>query len=383
MCVLSAKGQNAPLVQSTEGYRPIASTTARGVNAANSEQQDAERSGARSLEGSVTFVKNSDMLNGTFGDLTRSALQQDRNYLAAEKAVAHYQTKVQRSVRFAKDALNYAVPYRGCSMSIEGSRLLLDKHGKLNNLCIAELAQQRYWDEMRPRVIAHVLQIAMGLGLSDPKESQYTIELGMRKLEDLVGHDEAERTLAALKEWNGQLQIDESAYDQPLWDVDTSDQTYRDATEIAEHGDPLIVDLSQKIKKFDHGKLFNLSASAIESNLAVATMLSTVPMISVGAEALNTSYVMAIGGPEENKILKEVYFGRRLEIRRKRISDELQLALNNYQKALLTHNGPLLAASESVLGQLVGPDAVEKVLGRPPAVAVDYIPPIQLGGKSG
>jgi hypothetical protein len=90
---------------------------------------------------------------------------------------------------------------------------------------------------------------------------------------------------------------------------------------------------------------------------------------------------MTTGGPEENKILKELYFGRRLEIRRKRISDETQMALTNYQKALLTHNVPQLAMSEIVLSELVGPEKIAMVLEREAINDNSIAAPIELAKK--
>ena len=90
---------------------------------------------------------------------------------------------------------------------------------------------------------------------------------------------------------------------------------------------------------------------------------------------------MSTGGPEENKILKELYYGRRLEIRRKRINDETELALTNYQKALMTHNGPQLAMSEVVLAQLVGPEKITTVLQRDPVNDFIVTAPIELAKK--
>src|SRR5262249_21774205 len=121
-----------------------------------------------------------------------------------------------------------------------------------------------------------------------------------------------------------------------------------------------------RVKKFDHGKLANFTASIVEANLSAMTIVSGNPFASLAAEGANTAFVMSTGGPEENKILKELYYGRCLEIRRKRISDETHLALTNYEKAMLLHNSTLLAMSEIVLAELVGSEKIPEVLDRDP-----------------
>lgn len=263
-------------------------------------------------------------------------------------------------------------------MSMEGSRLILDKHQKLNNLCIAELTKQRYWDEMHPKITAKIMQIAMGLGMEKSEQADTAIQNGVVGLTDLVGKEAAETTLAELTEWKNQLNIPEEVFKQTAWDVDGTERIYHNTQKISADGDPLVHHIYKSVKKFDHGKLANFTASMVEANLAAVTVLSGSPMISLAAEGASTLFVMSTGGPEENKILKELYFGRRLEIRRKRIAEETELALTNYEKGLLTHNGPQLALSEVVLSQLVGPEKIADVLERDPINDFTVTAPIEL-----
>jgi hypothetical protein len=217
--------------------------------------------------------------------------------------------------------------------------------------------------------------------VKDPTESAAGVAKGMEGLESLVGKEQAARTLAQLTEWRDQIKVPDSVYDQPTWDVATYQQIYQDGVKKAESGDPLIANIVQRVKKFEHGKLYNFSASMVESTLAGMTLTAGMPMVAIGAEALNTAFVMSTGGPEECKILKELYFGRRLEFRRKRIQNELQLALASYEKALMTRNDTLLASSEAVMAQLVGPDALPKIIGRESVVQYDFVPPVELAQK--
>jgi hypothetical protein len=333
------------------------------------------------LQGSATYVDVSTRFGDTIHRLTKSALERDPGYEKTAQAVDYYGTKVQRAVRFTKDAVNYAYPYRGFSMSIEGSRVIMDKAQKVNNLCIAELCKQRYWDEMHPKIMAKVMQIAMGLGMEKSEQADMEVQKGVTGLTDFVGKETAESTLKALSEWNNQLSIPETVFQQSPWDVDATERIYANALKISADGDPLVSDIFKRVKKFDHGKLANFAAGVIEANLSAVTVLSGNPGISLAAEGANTAFVMATGGPEENKILKELYYGRRLEIRRKRISDETELALMNYEKALLTHNGPQLAMSEVVLAELVGPEKIADVLERDPVNDFAWTAPVELAKK--
>ncbi len=330
------------------------------------------------LTGQLTYIDLTAGMGQGVSELTFSAVRRQPKYQEAERAVKHYRTKVQRSVRFAKDAINYAIPYRGFSMSIEGSKVLLNKDQKLNNLCIAELMKQKYIDEMHPQITASIMQIATGLGDQNPEASQREVEKGVTALEKLVGKEEAESVKNEMVAWYQQLNISDSAFQNEPWDVDTSYRIYQKALDKSADGDPLIYDICKRVKKYIHCKLFNMTAGAVESTLSGMTILSGNPLASLGAEAANTAFVMSTGGPEENKILKELYFGRRMEIRRKRLSDEVQLALSNYEKSQLTHNRAQLAVSEIVLSQLVGPEALAEVLERDPVSDIAFTGPIEL-----
>jgi hypothetical protein len=316
------------------------------------------------LEGSATYTDINAFFGNNVNKLTKTALAKNSKYEEAAKAVAHYRTGMQKTIRASKDALNYVIPYRGFSMSIEGARVVLDQDQKVNNLFVAELVKQKYEDEMHSKVMVSMMQIAMGMGLSNPDESQAAVNQGMEGLKKLTSDEEAAATLAAMNEMKDQLNIPEGIFAQHNWDVDASDRIFQKALDTASNDDPLIDHIKTKAKKYIHGTAFNVAASAIQSSLAAVTLLSGSPMISVGAEAASTAFVMATGGPEENKILAELYFGKRIEIRRKRISDEVRLAMANYDKALMTHNGPQLAMSEIVLADLIGYDRIPTVIER-------------------
>ena len=73
---------------------------------------------------------------------------------------------------------------------------------------------------------------------------------------------------------------------------------------------------------------------------------------------------MATGGPEQAKLLKELYLDKRFESRWKVLNEEAHLAVENYQVAILTHNPVLLAYSESVVSQMTSSETVNQVFGR-------------------
>src|SRR5262249_42874429 len=155
------------------------------------------------------------------------------------------------------------------------------------------------------------MQIAMGLGMGKSEQADMVVQKGVAGLKEIVGHEKAQSMLAELSEWNSQLSVPETVFQQTPWDVDTSERIYANALKTSADGDPLISSIFKSVKKFDHGKLANCAAGVIEANLSAVTVLSGNAGISLAAEGAATAFVMSTGGPEENKILKELYYGRR------------------------------------------------------------------------
>ena len=195
-------------------------------------QDDTTNHRRLALQGSATYYDISAKFGERIHRLTKSALDQDQEYRKTAKAVDHYRTNVQRALRTTKDAVNYVYPYRGFSMSIEGSRVILDEKQKLNNLFVAELIKQRYWDEMHPKVVAQIMQIAQGLGMEGSEQADAAVQKGVAGLKSLTDAETAEATLKELSEWKNQLNIREPVFQQSAWDVESTERIYQNALEV-------------------------------------------------------------------------------------------------------------------------------------------------------
>ena len=123
-------------------------------------------------------------------------------------------------------------------MSMEGSKVILDKNQKLSNLSIAELSKQRYWDEAHPKIMEQLMEIAMGLGMENPDQANATIQKGYKDLTELIGEEPAKTALAELTEWKSQLKVPEDVFQQAPWDVEKSQKVYQNALKTSASGDP-------------------------------------------------------------------------------------------------------------------------------------------------
>ena len=126
--------------------------------------------------------------------------------------------------------------------------------------------------------------------------------------------------------------------------------------------DPVAAEVTKRIHKFSHhGKVARASASLIETSLNVASLTPT--LIGPAAQAALLAFFMTTGGTEEDKIIREVYLDKRLQSRADVLLREANMATSAYQTALLTHNPLLIGCSESIVRQMAGADAAQKVFG--------------------
>lgn len=337
--------------------------------------------GRKPLQGSVTDFDLNENFGKNLDYLSAAALNRIPEYRKIEKAVEKYRTKLQKSIRSAKDAANYSLKYRGFAMSKEGSNVLLDKIKKVNNLQAAEYMRQRYQDEMHPKVTGAIMQIAMGLGVKDPTESDRLVGVGMKSLKDLVGEDEALKTLDLMTGWKNQLNVPDTIFKKEQWDVKAFQNSMELAAKRSAATDPVLAAAKKKIKKYGYSRVASTSAGVFQASLALGMMMAPGSLSSLFS-LVDTGFTMATGGPESCKILKEVYYSQSLNVRKKRILDEVALAMSNYQTAILTHNPALLACSEAVLTQLVGQKALPSILGPEIVNDVRIEAPIEIAGKA-
>src|SRR5690606_13528977 len=96
-------------------------------------------------------------------------------------------------------------------------------------------------------------------------------------------------------------------------------------------------------------KAMMVTSSVVQTLLGAASLTPT--FIGPAAKTALVTFIMATGGPEQAKLMKELYLDKRLESRWKVLNEETHLALDNYQLAILTRNPVLLGCSESVVGQ--------------------------------
>jgi len=283
---------------------------------------------------------------------------------ALDRSVSHYRSTTQRTASVAKDALDTVTDYRGISMSTSAGKTILGQDQKPTNRGLAEYQRQIYIDKLHVRLVSSMMQLAMGLGISDNSRRQQVIAAGLKSLNQVVGPEEADRTLEMVTAWSQNISVPQSIFSGHPWDTIERDTKLKCIVEHAASRDPVVDEIKQRV-----GKYANRTKAARVTTTVVQTALNAISFAAPGwvigpcADLALAGFIQANGGTEEKKLREEIYLSKRLESRSRVIGDEAALAVDNYRFAVVTHNSPLLAFSEALVGNLSGQEAVPEVFG--------------------
>lgn len=321
-----------------------------------------QKNGADVLSGSISSANSYDQAGQAIDKLLDIALERDPSTAVLDRAVHHYRKASQRAIAQAKDATDYMIPYRGFGPSSEAGDVILDEKVKLKSRASAEYARQKHIDETHGKLVSSMLQLAMGLGMEDQSRGAEVAQSGYDALAQLVGEDEATRTKQTVLDWSREAAIPESLFKKGVWDVTQKQEKHKLVVQTSLDEDPVVNEIKRRLHKYNHhSKVAMASSHVIQATLGVASMTPT--FIGPAAKTALVAYVMATGGPEQVKIMKELYLDKRFESRCKVVNEEAHLALDNYEIAVLTKNKVLLACAESLLGQMVPDDTLREVVG--------------------
>lgn len=307
------------------------------------------------LQGFVSFSEHAPDPSDTIQHLTDVAVARDRQRdLLLERAKFHNK-KWSRLIGRSKGMLQYATSYQGFESSSEAADVILEEKLKLKSGAAVEFVRQKRMDAAHLQLTCAVMEIATGLGLSDDTKREQTIQSGMQEMIPLVGEDEANRCLKAMSAWAKQVKIPDDDFSKDSWDVLSVRQKSRQLLATSLENDDVVKTIETRLHKYNHHSNF-MRATSKFVNTTLSLVAFSPTMASPAAQAAQFVFVACTGGPEEKKLLKEVYLDRCFESRFERLSQESTVAVNNFNNALLTRNAVLGACSQALIRGLTTPE---------------------------
>ena len=305
------------------------------------------------LHGEISLDASPDPIAKCINDLTDAALAQDDNIKKINAYVDRFKGLKHAIVHRSKDALNYVILYKGTAQSSEASDVILDEKQKLKGRSSAEYMRQKLIDRTGLSVTQSILDMAMGLGNADSATGLEQVQSATEKLTSLVGKDKAHETRNFLEEMLKQNPVSEDTWRQKPWSISQKVDRQNYLVDLSVATDPVSQEIVSYLHKYNNvSKLNRGSQKLVRTTLGIASLSPT--LVAPAAQAALFAWVMASGGSEEDKLLKEVYLAKALDSRNKSVSEKANLALEYYQMSLLTKNPALLHCCRSIVKQMAG-----------------------------
>lgn len=306
--------------------------------------------------------------NELLNNLVKSALERNDQREQMLAKAKHYKSVFGRASATARQMAQLATEYRGFELSSEAADVILDEKIRLKSKSSVDYAQQKHVDEVHTQLFAALMQIAEATGLNEADRREKALHDASASLTELVGEEEAKKALQAVTAWADQVVVPEWYLKQQSLTVMEIQSKTEALSKQALQSDPITNYARRILHRYNsHSNIVRASAKMINTAFTIGMLSPTA--VAPAAQFASFAYAMATGGPEESKLLRELYLDKSLECRGKRVTQEVGQAVNGYNSAITTKNPVLFAFSESMMSAICGEDATSSALGNKPLVA--------------
>lgn len=264
---------------------------------------------------------------------------------ATRNAAAHGASKT-------KSLMNFMFDTRGTDWSKEGADVAVDTDSEVASDTTGFYRDQVHRDNLHWQVISLTARIASALG-DGVRESLSAIQ-SVSQLRNLIGDVETDNVM----KWLSGQDIENVKSEIPKtleFDLPHLLDAQESMLSAALARDSVIASVKQELLPYaSKPKSTRMATKIAYSTLGVASFVPN--LIAPIAETSFLGTMMANGGPEQDKLLKEIYYAKRLEKRRALIQRELNLALNTREISIATANAPLYYFSRKLTEFLCGKD---------------------------
>jgi len=331
------------------------------------------------LKGKVTFTEHALSPTQLIDQLVNTAVARDTSRELLEAKARFHNKKWTRFVGRSKDMLQYMTAYQGFESSSEAADVILEEKLKLKHRAAVEFVRQKQLDAAHVKLTYAVMQLAMGLGFTDDTKKRVAVDKSRKEMIPLVGEEEASKIVESMTAWSRQLKVPESSLKHEPWDVLTARNKSAEILAYSLRSDSVVKFIEARLHRYNHISNFSrVTSKLVNTSLSIIAFSPT--FASPAAQAAQFVYVACTGGPEEKKLLKEVYLDRCFESRFERLNQEIALIVNNYNHAILTQNPVLFSCTQSLMEGLTDADTTAAITNESEA-SLDSIPQKTFGER--
>jgi hypothetical protein len=306
----------------------------------------AESQNVSTLQGTVSTVEN----RSAFAVVNRSLEG------SVSKKAKHGSAK--SLIAGTKSLGNFVLDLRGFDWSIQGADAILDQAKHEKSAFAKEYLLRREHDARELAATRAVLQLAAVLDRDSVKADR-----ALGSLQTIVGKENAQLVQNRLR---ASYTDDELLTEREhlIFDIEQKNEKLKNILSAAASQDEVLKGATKRLEKFNHrSKFMQYSAKVVYTTLGIASFSPTLVAPIAGASLL--AFMMATGGPEQDKLLKEIYLGKIMQSRCDVLNEKAHLVTEGLDLALLTNNKRLYACTKELLGTMSNADQTTAFLGLP------------------
>lgn len=253
----------------------------------------------------------------------------------------------------AKIMTGMIMGFQGFDPSKEGADIALDE-GSLKNkdMSRAYFRQERI-DQVHKQVVASIMDLAIGVSSPSGTQGREIIASALATLQGIIGMEETEHILCAFQKLQKELDNSSIVVPQHTWTMHSRDRLLNQMTQAMINNDPVIAEVTTQLRKYNSRSRFSQNtAKVITTTLGIAGFVPT--MLAPIAGVSNFVFTSATGGPEQEKLLRELYLSKCLAHRLALIQDDANKIMDAFFMGQAPNSQLLLICGRSLLENLCG-----------------------------
>lgn len=268
--------------------------------------------------------------------------------------------KLQNTKEISRNFVHYLVNYRGVGPSSAGANALMEKEINTSSKLSTELKWEKAIDEKYVEIVNACAEAADALDREALGEGSDSVTEVTNTLTDLVGKEEADKLIAKFRKLRSEMPDTIKAQSPKSFGISTERSQINALQEAVLKQDPILAEVAEKLSKYQVKKGTEVVSGVVQGALGVAGLAPS--FVGPAAQIVKTAFILSTGGSEENKLYKEVFLFKRLEVRSRTINHLATSSIRNYNIGTLTNRPFLAAYSKALMEQMTDQATIAKII---------------------
>ncbi|CAN5514348.1 hypothetical protein BH11CYA1_BH11CYA1_02570 [soil metagenome] len=295
-------------------------------------------------------------------DTATLAMTRDPEVVAVDEQLFKMQSlgKLQNTKEISRNFVHYLVNYRGVGPSSASANALMEKEINTSSKLSTELKWEKAIDEKYVDIVNACAEAADALDREASGEGVSSVNEANNTLTDLVGKAEADKLMAKFRKLRSEMPDTIKAQSPKSFGISTERSQINALQEAVLKQDPILAEVAEKLSKYQVKKGTEVVSGVVQGALGVAGLAPS--FVGPAAQIVKTAFILSTGGSEENKLYKEVFLFKRLEVRSRTINHLATSSIRNYNIGTLTNRPFLAAYSKALMEQMTDQATIAKII---------------------